>query len=488
MSRLSFIIPVYKTEHILARCIQSLVAQSLTEWEAIFVLDGPSDDARRIIKREMARVKGKIPYKIEEIEHGGACKARNHGFSKSKGEYVIFWDSDCIIEPGASQGWVDEFNADPDVDFIYSGYRFENDQGAINGEEFDPWLLRVRNYISSCFPLRRSLVVPWNESLDSLQDWDFWLSVVEKGGRGRFVPGYAFETETPRPTSISGKGCTPEVWLERVRAVQKLHGIEERKVCVSSLSYKHDAIQLAKSIGADFQDQPNAKPNPYDTFIQIGFSMAPGLADTAVKAFSKKDSKKFLFWTCDNISEMKDKIAFSSIVRFSAVLNETVTQYCEDLAAKRFLDRAGFKVEIMPLPFESKTLPHPMPKKPRFAVDICPEYGHVFVALDKSLPDIELSVLDGASRIEDYTGLIYFFTDHSMSPGIKRTLLAGRHVISNVQSPFAGYVEDDVKPDIFIPEMVDKIRKTAKRGINAAARDFYIKTLSKDKLMEAIRA
>ena len=78
MPRLSFILPVYKpVESILEKCCKSLIAQSLKSWEAIFVLDGESELAKAVIKRVF---KKNDNYKIIEIEHGGACKARNEGF------------------------------------------------------------------------------------------------------------------------------------------------------------------------------------------------------------------------------------------------------------------------------------------------------------------------------------------------------------------------------------------------------------------------
>src|ERR1035437_2756830 len=175
VSKLSFIVPVYKPKlDILSKCVKSIIEQSLKDWEIIFVLDGPEVYAKSAIASLMKKVPNH--FKVVEIEHGGACNARNEGFKHAKGEIVIFWDCDCVIEPHAAKAWIDIFDNKKEVDFIYSGYKFLGEQGCINAEPFDPWLLRVNNYISTCFPLRREKVVKWNESLKSLQDWDFWLT------------------------------------------------------------------------------------------------------------------------------------------------------------------------------------------------------------------------------------------------------------------------------------------------------------------------
>lgn len=483
---LSFIVPVYNKEAYLEKCLKSLAEQSLKDWELICVLDGPQAYANDIIRRVMNKVPNH--YKIVEIEHGGACRARNEGFKHSKGDQVVFWDADCIIEPDAAKAWVDIFNDKPEVGFIYSSYKFLDEKGAITAKPFDPWLLRVRNFISGCFPVRRSLVGQWNEDLKSLQDWDFWLGVVDRGGVGKFMLGYAFSTAYPDEKSISGQGCGPDVWLERVDAVKKLHGLPERDVCVSAIDGEQDGIRLAKLIDADYQDVPNFKPHRYKTIIQIGFNMDPRQVEVHASIFNQAHIKKILFWTADNISQIYNGVSFSAISKYADLLNAGVTQYVEDLSAKRMMERAGFKVEVLPVPFEATGEIKPLPEKPRFAVDICAEYGHVFTALEKSLPDVEIEMLTGAHKIENYTGLLHFYLDRTMTSSIKRMVLAGRHVISNVQAPFAGYVNDLVAPDLFIPEMVDKIRSLVKKGNNADARDYFQSTLTKDKLLEAIKA
>lgn len=485
MPKLSFIVPVYKPKSVFDKVIKSLLDQSLRDWEAIFVLDGPSTSAKETIHQLMK--KRANHYKIIEIDHAGANRARNTGAEAAKGDYWVFWDSDCIIEPDAAKAWVDILDKNPEIGFVYSGYKFLNEQGAINSEPFDPWLLRVRNYISTCFPLRKELFPGWDESLKSLQDWDFWLSVVEKGGIGKFLGGYAFSTAFPDPDSISGKGCTDDVWLERVDAVKKKHGLEERQACVSSLLYKADGIRLAKLINADYQDFPNHKPNRYKTIIQLGFSLVPSRVEHHAAMFKEKGLKKVLFWTGDNIDEIYNRISFNAISKYSILLNGSVKQYVEDKSAKDMMERAGFEVEVLPVPFENPKEPTLLPEKPKFAVDISENYGQLFEILDRSLPDIELQQLKGEHKIDDYTGLLHFYDDRTMSNGIKRMLLAGRQVISNVKAPFAGFVDDLQSPDYFIPALVEKVRSTARKQINTAAREYYLRELDKTKFLEVLK-
>jgi len=482
MPKLSFIVPVYKPRKSFDACVKSLVEQSLKDFEVIFVLDGPDSSVRS----KIAKLAQDIQFNIIEIPHGGACKARNEGAKHAQGDYWVFWDADCVIEPDAAKNWCEILDEDKKIGFVYSGYKFLNEGGAIDSEPFDPWLLRVRNYISTCFPFRKEFYPGWNESLLSLQDWDFWLSVVEKGGVGQFLRGYSFSTDLPTADSISGQGCTPDVWLERVSAVQKLHSIEVRDTCISSLQYKTEGIRLAKLIGADYQDFPNAKPHYYKNIIQVGFSFHPRFVTMHSTIFNDKNVKKYLFWMPDNITEIYNGLSLTAMIKYSTLLNSSVTQFVEDIAAKDMMDRAGFKVDLMPFPIVNSEKSSPLPEKPVFLFDICPEYSHAFNSLERSLPDVKLEPVTETAELSKFTGLLYFYLDRTMNTSIKRALLSGRYVVSNVKAPFAGYVDDTKSPDFFIPEMVDKIRSLIDSNTNEQARAYYEKNSTHEKLKEIL--
>ena len=108
MPKLSVIMPVYNTAKFLGRAIDSVLAQSFTDFELILVNDGSKDDSLAICRsyeQKDARVK------VIDKENGGAGSARNAGVAASNGEFVAFPDSDDWIEPDAYAFCIEEMEA-----------------------------------------------------------------------------------------------------------------------------------------------------------------------------------------------------------------------------------------------------------------------------------------------------------------------------------------------------------------------------------------
>ena len=92
----SVIIPVYKVEQYLPACLDSLLGQTFTDWEAICVNDGSPDNCGQILAEYAKRDKR---IKVLTQENQGLSMARNNGLKAASGEYVFFFDSDDCIHP-----------------------------------------------------------------------------------------------------------------------------------------------------------------------------------------------------------------------------------------------------------------------------------------------------------------------------------------------------------------------------------------------------
>lgn len=92
MPAVSVIVPVYNVQKYLEECILSLVEQTLTDMELIFIDDGSTDASPEILEKYRAKYPERI--RIITQKNGGQGKARNVGIRAARGEYVGFLDAD----------------------------------------------------------------------------------------------------------------------------------------------------------------------------------------------------------------------------------------------------------------------------------------------------------------------------------------------------------------------------------------------------------
>ena len=94
MPIISVIVPVYNVEKYLNRCIDSILAQTFSDFELLLIDDGSKDKSGEICD-QYAEKDDRI--KVLHKENGGASAARNTGIDHAVGEYIMFADSDDYI-------------------------------------------------------------------------------------------------------------------------------------------------------------------------------------------------------------------------------------------------------------------------------------------------------------------------------------------------------------------------------------------------------
>ena len=93
---LSIIVPVYDVERYLPKCIDSILAQTFTDFELILVEDGSPDNCPALCDAAAAR---DARIRVIHQKNGGLSAARNAGLDTARGEWVAFVDSDDTITP-----------------------------------------------------------------------------------------------------------------------------------------------------------------------------------------------------------------------------------------------------------------------------------------------------------------------------------------------------------------------------------------------------
>ena len=96
MPEISIIVPVYKAETYLNKCVDSILVQTFSDFELWLVDDGSPDNCGKICD-EYAAKDNRIH--VIHKQNGGASDARNFGMARATGKYIGFVDSDDIIEP-----------------------------------------------------------------------------------------------------------------------------------------------------------------------------------------------------------------------------------------------------------------------------------------------------------------------------------------------------------------------------------------------------
>lgn len=121
--KISVIIPIYNVGQYIARCVESLMEQTLQEVEFIFVDDCATDNSMDILMRTLAKYPNRKKYVkiLRHKENQGLPAARNTGLKSATGKYIFHCDSDDYMELDMLQKLF-EFAEEQHADYIWSDY------------------------------------------------------------------------------------------------------------------------------------------------------------------------------------------------------------------------------------------------------------------------------------------------------------------------------------------------------------------------------
>jgi CDP-glycerol glycerophosphotransferase len=161
---LSIVIPFYNVEDFLPQCLDSVVAQSIPNCEAILINDGSPDNCRKIAQ-DYAR---RYPYLFRYIEqeNKGISVARNVGLENSRGTYVTFLDSDDFL---AASGLVEllQLAKDTDSDItVGNHWNYLADGSKKKNNAFiSATKCRGESWLRQCLRQRKYFPAPWGRIL-----------------------------------------------------------------------------------------------------------------------------------------------------------------------------------------------------------------------------------------------------------------------------------------------------------------------------------
>lgn len=220
--KVSVVIPTYNHGHFLSEAIQSVLDQTLKDWELIVVDDGSTDNTSEVVDSF-----NDYRVRYHRQENQGPAASLNKGLELASGEYVRFLDADDYLIPGSIRAQVELLDRNPRVALVYGqayvmdgyGRVFDIRKSAwghdspvvIPSADAFRWLLRGCRICKSTVMLRKSAlkrVGPFQ--IDSFlgEDWDVWLRIAAHYDLA-YVP-------SPWPTTVSTKAASvpPTPWTQ----------------------------------------------------------------------------------------------------------------------------------------------------------------------------------------------------------------------------------------------------------------------------------
>lgn len=185
----SIIMPSYNTGVYIKNSIDSILAQTYTNWELIIVDDCSSDNTDEIVGEYLSDTR--IRY-LKNEKNSGAAISRNYALREAKGKWIAFLDSDDTWQPEKLERQI-RFMCDTGYKFTYTDYDLQ-----FNGEwtpyvYYGPDVITKRKMKNYCYPSTITIMYDREyvgliqiESVRKNNDYAMWLKIIEKTPCYRF--------------------------------------------------------------------------------------------------------------------------------------------------------------------------------------------------------------------------------------------------------------------------------------------------------------
>jgi glycosyltransferase involved in cell wall biosynthesis len=185
MPLISVIIPVYNGEKTIQETIESVLNQTLTDFELLVINDGSEDSTLEIVERiQDSRLK------VFSYPNAGQATSRNRGIALASGEYISFIDADDLWTPDKLEAQLKVLQDNPQAAVAYSWTKCIDEFGqlsrrgshiSVTGDVYGQLLL-IDFIENGSNPLIRAWALKevgsFDESLSAAEDWDMWLRLA----------------------------------------------------------------------------------------------------------------------------------------------------------------------------------------------------------------------------------------------------------------------------------------------------------------------
>ncbi len=213
--KISVIVPVYKAEKYVHKCVDSILAQTFTDFELLLVDDGSPDRSGEICD-EYAAKDSRI--KVFHKENGGVSSARNLGINKAIANWITFIDADDFIAPSFLENLYHPIEKDNKIDFVHAGcLNYYNGTISVNQSytekiDNDPTFLanNLRGLPFSKLFNKNTLythLIKFDERVEIAEDMIFTFDYIQYINQYAFLPeeGYFYRKDNNFSATKCGK-------------------------------------------------------------------------------------------------------------------------------------------------------------------------------------------------------------------------------------------------------------------------------------------
>ncbi|MDH0292547.1 glycosyltransferase [Pseudomonas sp. GD04087] len=219
MPKVSVVLPVYNGEAFLGECLDSLLAQSLKDFEVLLINDASTDSSQEICQQYQSRDK-RIRY-IENSTNLGTASTTNLGHRLAQGDYIAHADQDDISEP-QRLGWqVNFLKNNPSICMASGQMRaFGSSSGALSAPQLDAdiktnFLPAMHNLFNPTIMIRKSFIEEHALSFDPIQkgaaDYGFFVNSMCRGGKFANLPKTLLSYRSHSQQQSGNRGLMEEI-------------------------------------------------------------------------------------------------------------------------------------------------------------------------------------------------------------------------------------------------------------------------------------
>ena len=278
MPKISVIVPIYNAEKYLHQCIDSIIAQTFSDFELLLIDDGSSDSSGFICE-EYAQKDFRI--KVFHKRNGGVSSARNLGLDNAKGEWITFVDSDDWIKKDYLYSMIRQ----SDADMIMSSFEVI--------DNFEKWDNQIEHYLYKKNKIKyfieryvstATMCAPWcklfkNSIIDTLRfntEISFWEDTIfvfeylNKIDSIRTVENNAYQYRRGLCNSLSVKQLSIQKYLYMMQTYSKcLKLIEDRFEYDGTNVRIYSKFTIFGKCLSVIQNNDTSFHNKYQEFIKL---------------------------------------------------------------------------------------------------------------------------------------------------------------------------------------------------------------------------